>query len=65
MNNLSSRHKRHSPSLCVTRASQSYRHKRHTPLKGVTTVTLAGPSKLIPPVVGRFEIFQSELGVGQ
>lgn len=35
------RHKRHSPSLCVTCACQYLRHIRHTPLGGVTMVTLA------------------------
>ena len=40
MNDLLFRHKRHTPSQCVTCAGQFYRHKRHTPLKGVTDVTL-------------------------
>ena len=38
---MTNRHKRHSPSQCVTSSGQKYRHQRHTPLGGVTLVTLA------------------------
>lgn len=38
---MPNRHKRHSPSQCVTSGGHIYRHERHTPLEGVTIVTVA------------------------